>query len=158
MKRLPIIIFNWALLIAMFIYCLSNARFWQRLACIQIIKPQMQPLAVLKHRLLRRTVLCLVEMAVLTCLGFFLKDYVTLMRPSLSTIDKTFTMGQLLATFVWATTIVGAYYLVWDWIIAISRMLSNDCASDQVYQMVPYDGRHKLLNTQVWEVRQSTRI
>lgn len=151
-KRLPILVINWIILVGMFIFF-----FRRRIAslCLTTRSSKKQSNGFSKvttPHWVKQTILCLVEIGVLTFLGFFLNDYITLMRPDLPQIDKTFTMGQLLATFVWATTIVSAYYLIWDWIALLSRSLWSELDTTEQYQKTDDDGNYKMTTIQTREL------
>lgn len=122
-KRLPIVIFCWVIILGMFLFffraaitkVLNKAHFMQ--------KPVRAIYASKSQIWMKRVVIFLIEVFVLCCIGFFLTDYIIFMQPSLPQISKDFTMGQLLALFVWAPIFVNSFYLLWDWLAAMTRTL-----------------------------------
>lgn len=125
-KRLPIVIFCWIMILGMFLFffragiarLLEKVRFLEKPVSVIYAKPA--------QLWMKRVVIFLLEVFVLCSLAFFLEDYVRFMQPSLPQISKDFTMGQLLALFVWAPIFINSFYLIWDWLAAMTRTLIAD--------------------------------
>lgn len=137
-KRLPIVIFNWILILGMFVFFFraAIARVCSKSRFLE--KPVRWISAESVQSWVKYGVLFLVECLLLACLGLFLNDYVIFMRPNLPQISKDFTMGQLLALFVWAPIFVSAFYLGWDWCAAMTRTLIRQRSFNSAHDTTQY--------------------
>lgn len=102
-KRLPIVVFCFIVMFGLAVHGM-----WHKMWFSHVAHPVRQTVRGWgrARRIARQVALGVVEAALLACLCFFVNDYVILMRPSLSTVDKTFGLGQLLALAVWSGTVV----------------------------------------------------
>lgn len=102
--RMPVIVFSWLILSVLIVDVFWNHPLFKRL----LRREARVPHGPSNEDILSKTRLGLVvlaELIFLICLVCYVVDYVNYMEPGLPVIDKTFTLGQLLAMFVWSGTI-----------------------------------------------------
>lgn len=108
-KRLPIVIFCFVVM-----FGLAVQGVWHKMWFSHVSHPARRTVRGWgRARKRARTVaLSGVEAALLVCLCFFVNDYIVLMRPSLSTVDRTFGLGQSLTLAVWSGTVVDTIHAI----------------------------------------------